>query len=153
MAVFQFQREQTFNCGPEKIWDFISSPKNLSFITPARLDFNIISPSLPEKIYPGLIIQYHVRPLFGIKTNWVTRISQVKNLKFFVDEQLKGPYKIWHHEHHLETLQNGHTKMIDIVTYEPPFRFLGSLANRLMLQNELKKIFDYRTEVLNELFN
>ena len=78
MAVYQLKKEQLVPAGIDEIWDFISSPANISKITPEKMGFEITSGELPEKMYPGMIISYKVRPLLGIKMTWVTEITQVK---------------------------------------------------------------------------
>ena len=70
----------------EQVWDFISAPGNLKKITPPYMGFDITSKGLPEKMYAGMIIHYLVSPVFGIKTTWVTEITQVSDLKYFVEE-------------------------------------------------------------------
>lgn len=152
MAVFEFRKEQVLNTDEEHLWEFVSSPKNLSVITPSHMDFQILSKYLPKKAYPGQIIRYHVKPMLGIRMLWVTEITQVVENKYFVDEQRKGPYKMWHHEHHIERSEEG-LKMVDIITYQPPFGFLGSIANRLFIRRQLNNIFEYREKVFDELFN
>ena len=94
MAFYQFKKEQKVNTSMEDIWDFISSPRNLKEITPDYMGFNITSKDLPEKMYEGMIISYLVSPVFGIKTNWVTEITHVRDLQYFVDEQRIGPYRM-----------------------------------------------------------
>ena len=135
----------------EDIWDFISSPRNLKEITPDYMGFNITSKDLPEKMYEGMIISYLVSPVFGIKTNWVTEITHVRDLQYFVDEQRVGPYSIWHHQHFIESISNG-VLMRDIVSYEPPFGFLGAIANSLMIKGKLQEIFDYRTQAIEKKY-
>ena len=151
MGFYQFKAEQQIPATLEETWDFISSPKNLKTITPDYMGFDIISESLPEKMYPGMIIEYRVSPLLGIKTRWVTEITHVKNREYFVDEQRVGPYKIWHHQHHIESNKEG-VLMKDIVSYQPPFGFIGSIANSLIIRNKLNEIFDYRKIALEEHF-
>lgn len=150
MGFFQFKRTQTINRPITEIWDFISSPNNLKTITPDYMGFDITSES-PEKMYEGLIISYKVSPMLGIKTTWVTEITHIKEHEYFVDEQRVGPYKIWHHQHHLEKTENG-TLMTDIVSYQPPFGFLGDIANSIIIKAKLNEIFNYRTKVLEELY-
>jgi len=151
MAFYQFQREQFIKSSIEKIWDFISSPQNLKRITPQDMGFDIRTPNLPDKIYEGMIISYTVRPLFGIPTNWVTEITHIRDKSYFVDEQRVGPYKLWHHQHIILPEKNG-VLMKDIVSYQPPFGWLGSIANVLVIKNKLNEIFDYRTEVLKKIY-
>lgn len=151
MAFYQFKREQRINCNIDDIWQFISSPKNLKEITPDYMGFDVTSESTPDKMYPGLIITYKVSPLFGIKTNWMTEITHVVDKKYFVDEQRIGPYNLWHHQHIIEPIENG-VLMSDIVTYSPPFGFLGSIANKFIIRYKLKEIFDYRVKVIEKKY-
>lgn len=151
MAFYQFKREQRINCNIDDIWQFISSPKNLKEITPDYMGFDVTSESTPDKMYPGLIITYKVSPLFGIKTNWMTEITHVVDKKYFVDEQRIGPYNFWHHQHIIEPIENG-VLMSDIVTYSPPFGFLGSIANKFIIRYKLKEIFDYRVKVIEKKY-
>lgn len=151
MAFYQFQKEQFINASVEEIWDFISSPQNLKKITPTSMGFDILTPNLPDKIYEGMIISYRVRPLFGIPTNWVTEITHIVDKSYFVDEQRVGPYALWHHQHIVEEEGDG-VLMKDIVSYKPPFGFLGSIANTLVIKKQLNKIFNYRTKVLETIY-
>lgn len=151
MGVYTIKSTQQIPITIEQAWEFLSSPKNLQKITPEQMGFKILTENLPEKIYPGMIIQYTVRPILNIPMRWVTEITHVDHLHFFVDEQRVGPYRIWHHEHHLKTIPNG-VEMHDIVTYQPPLGVLGSLANTLIIKAQLKHIFAYREKKLIELF-
>jgi len=151
MGFYQFRTQQKLNASLDEVWDFISSPANLSKITPEYMGFIITSEYLPSSMYPGMMISYLVSPVMGVKTTWVTEITQVRDKSFFVDEQRVGPYVLWHHEHHLEPIKCG-VLMTDIVSYKPPLGFLGSIANSLIIRRKLKEIFDYRTKALDELF-
>ena len=150
MGFYQFKRTQEIEKPLQDVWDFISDPSNLKVITPDYMGFDITSKDIASKMYPGMIISYKVSPLLGIKLNWVTEITQVRDKKYFVDEQRVGPYKIWHHQHILEASENG-TLMTDIVSYKPPFGILGNLANPI-IKNKLKEIFDYRSKVISNIF-
>lgn len=151
MAVYTFEQAQLLPASLDEVWNFISSPANLKTITPDYMGFDITSKNLPEKMHPGMIISYKVSPVGGIKMTWVTEITQVVDKKFFVDEQRVGPYALWHHQHHLEETDQG-ILMRDVVTYSPPFGFLGRIANSMMIRGKLKEIFEYRTKVLEDLF-
>jgi len=131
-------------------WDFFSSPDNLSKITPEHMRFNITSGS-PAKMYPGQIISYKVSPVAGIKTNWVTEITQVVEESFFVDEQRFGPYKMWHHEHRFE-IQGDGVLMTDRVSYKLPFGVFGRIAHALFVRKQLNQIFEYREKCLDNMF-
>ena len=151
MAVYQFERSQKINATVDQVWDFISSPQNLKTITPDYMGFNITSRNLPEKMYPGMIISYIVRPLLGIPLKWVTEITHVIDQEYFVDEQRFGPYVMWHHQHHIQQIEGG-VYMKDIVTYQPPFGILGTIMNHLLIRHQLKAIFEYRTKAIEEKF-
>jgi ligand-binding SRPBCC domain-containing protein len=134
----------------EEVWDFFSSPANLKKITPPTMGFNIITGG-DGKMYPGQIISYKVKPVAGIPLTWVTEITHVEPLKFFVDEQRFGPYSMWHHEHHFREVEQG-VEMTDIVTYVLPFGFLGRIAHALFVKNKVQQIFEYRSKVMNQFF-
>lgn len=151
MGFYQLHTTLKIPASVEQVWDFISSPKNLKKITPQSMGFNITSKLPAEKMYPGMIISYKVSPLLGIKMNWVTEITHVKEREYFVDEQRVGPYSIWHHEHKIESIDNG-VLMTDIVSYKPPFGFLGSIANTILIKKQLKTIFDFRTKAIEKIF-
>lgn len=152
MSYYQFTRYQHINAEVNELWDFISSPENLKKITPKYMGFDIISNDLPEKMHEGMIIAYKVKPLFGLSTTWITEITHVKQLEYFVDEQRIGPYKMWHHQHFLIPEKVGVT-MKDIVTYNPPFGIVGDFVNKILIEKKLVEIFGYRQMVLDKLFN
>jgi len=103
------------------------------------------------KMYPGMIITYKVTPLFGIKMNWMTEITHVKEREYFVDEQRSGPYALWHHQHHFKEVKGG-VLMTDMVNYAIPYGILGRAANALIIEKEIHKIFAFRTQEVNKLF-
>jgi len=135
------------------IWDFISSPNNLEVITPSYMNFNIVNEKKQfGKMFAGQIIEYTVSPVLGIKLNWVTEITHVENNHYFVDEQRFGPYTFWHHKHFIKQVEGG-VEMTDIVHYKLPFGFIGRIVNSLFVKKQLKTIFEYRFNKLNELYN
>lgn len=150
MGVYTLRASQKIPATKAEVWDFISSPKNLKEITPDYMGFEIQS-NLPEKMYPGMIIQYKVSPVLGIKMTWVTEITHVEDGKFFVDEQRVGPYSMWHHQHHIQEIEGG-ILMEDIIDYQPPFGILGNIANRLFIARQLDEIFAYRKKAVEERF-
>lgn len=149
--MYQLKRKQFVKTDLETCWKFFSSPANLSKITPKYMGFDVLT-VVPEKMYEGLMIEYKVRPLMNVPMRWITEITHVKENEFFVDEQRKGPYKIWHHEHHFKEVSGG-VEMTDIVSYELPFGFLGKLVHPLVVKPKLESIFEYRFKVVEELFN
>ncbi len=151
MATYQIFEELELAASLDEAWDFISSPANLKEITPDYMGFEINSTRLPEKISPGLMISYHVRPILGIKMAWLTEITQVREPYYFVDEQRVGPYALWHHEHSLRQTDKG-VAMTDLVTYRLPAGPLGTLAHRMFVKKQLEGIFRYRELALDKRF-
>jgi len=134
------------------VWEFISSPSNLTVITPKSMRFKIISNDNDlKKMHAGQIIEYFVSPVAGIRMHWVTEITHLSENEYFVDEQKIGPYTLWHHKHFLKEVDGG-VEMTDIVHYKAPFGVLGDLLNSLFIRNRLKKIFDYRFKKIAEIF-
>jgi ligand-binding SRPBCC domain-containing protein len=132
------------------VWNFFSSPANLSKITPPEMGFFITSPAQPQ-MYPGMFITYKVSPFAGIKLNWVTEITQISEKKFFIDEQRRGPYSIWHHEHHFKEVEGG-VEMRDILFYSLPLGFIGTIADQVFVKQKVKQIFDFRGKRILEIF-
>ena len=132
-------------------WDFFSKEENLNAITPKKMGFKIISKNNWEEMYAGQIIEYTVKPLFGIPLYWMTEITHVEQGKYFVDEQRFGPYSLWHHQHHFKNVENG-VEMIDIVHYKLPLWFLGDIVNSWFVKSQLNNIFEYRYKKAEELF-
>jgi ligand-binding SRPBCC domain-containing protein len=151
MAFYHFTKTQIVNGSIEEVWNFLSSPKNLKVITPDYMGFEITSKNLSENVYPGMIISYTVKPVLGIKTIWVTEITHVEEMRYFVDEQRIGPYSMWHHQHFIEPASQG-VLMTDIVSYAPPLGFLGALANTIFINKQLDTIFNYRENQLKKIF-
>ena len=148
---YQFHQTQKIPASIDQVWDFMSSPDNLKKITPPYMGFDVISNSNSKIMYPGMIITYIVRPILNIPTHWVTEITHVKEGEFFVDEQRMGPYTLWHHQHKIEPIDGG-VLMTDIVTYIPPFGFIGAIANKLFIRKKLKEIFEFRTQAVDKIF-
>jgi ligand-binding SRPBCC domain-containing protein len=151
MGFYQLEFKQDIQAPLDVIWDFISDPRNLQKITPEYMNFRIESKNLSSEMHPGMIIKYKVNPLPFFSTNWLTEITHVVPNKFFVDEQRMGPYKLWHHQHHIEPSEKG-TLMTDIVSYIPPFGVLGDLANAIFIKKQLLSIFEYRKKAMISIF-
>lgn len=141
---------QRFPVSLEKAWDFFSSPSNLKEITPSYMGFKILSED-NEKMYPGMIISYIVKPFPNVPVRWVTEITHVMEKKYFIDTQIHGPYSVWHHQHHFRAIEGG-VEMKDILHYRIPFGFFGRLVNRVIVEKKVKQIFNYRYKVLEEKF-
>jgi ligand-binding SRPBCC domain-containing protein len=136
----------------EEVWHFFSRPENLNDMTPADMDFQIMTDIQGVEMYEGMIIQYKVSPMLGIKLNWVTEITHVRDRQYFIDEQRFGPYALWHHQHHFELVDGG-VKMTDILNYKVPYGFIGDIANAIFVENRIDEIFKYRIKAVEKIFN
>jgi ligand-binding SRPBCC domain-containing protein len=150
MKIFKLKYSQKLPISLNEAWDFLSSPNNLELITPKSMDFNITDWDR-KKAYPGQIIQYTVKPILGIKINWVTEITHIRAKEYFVDEQRFGPYTFWHHKHFIKEIEGG-VIMEDVIHYKPPFGLIGVLLNFLFINSKLNSIFKHRELELIKTF-
>jgi ligand-binding SRPBCC domain-containing protein len=149
MGSYTLKRTQRLPIDLDQAWDFFSSPHNLQDITPAYMNFQILSDQ--ERMYAGQIIRYHVSPILGIPLFWMTEITHVKDKQYFVDEQRFGPYALWHHKHFFKAIPGG-IEMTDLLDYKLPLGFLGNIAHALFVRRQIESIFEYRNKVLTERF-
>jgi ligand-binding SRPBCC domain-containing protein len=150
MKIYTLHKKQQLPITLDKAWEFLSNPKNLAIITPDYMSFKIIS-KIDRPLYTGQIIQYIVTPLLGIKTKWVSEITHIEEKKYFVDEQMYGPYALWHHKHFVKEIEGG-VELEDIIDYKVPLGILGQLVHPFLVQPKLEEIFNYRQEKLVALF-
>lgn len=144
MRTYQFNAEQILPQPREKVFPFFADPRNLERITPPWLNFSIISTDFNMRA--GLILDYRLK-LHGIPLRWQSEITVYDPPNRFVDEQRRGPYRLWRHEH-IFIPHGQHTRMLDNVTYA----FWGSwLLHSLWVRRDLEKIFSYRRKVIAEL--
>ena len=150
MKIYTLHKTQKLPISVDEVWEFLSDPKNLKIITPAKMSFDIIS-GADRPIYAGQILQYKVTPIMGIRTKWVSEIKSIVPKKYFVDEQLYGPYSLWHHKHFIREIEGG-VEMEDIIDYKIPLGILGQMIHPLLVKPRLEEIFNYRQKKLVELF-
>lgn len=86
---------------------------------------------------------------FGIWWQMTTVISAYERPRYFVDEQVKGPFKRYHHVHYFDDDDTG-TCMRDVVEFAAPFGLLGLAAERLMLRRHMTALIDLRNAQLRE---
>ena len=149
---YTFHSTQQLSCDIDTAWAFFSSANNLARITPKNMRFTVLTDLGDDDIYEGMIIDYTVAPLLGIPLKWRTVISQVHPKVSFTDFQEKGPFKLWKHFHEFIPNEKG-ILMKDVVEYELPLGFIGGIAHSLVVKNKVKGIFDYRSEILENMFN
>ena len=149
MTPLIFRAEQFVPRPLAEVFSFFSKAENLEKLTPPWMHFQILSVD-PTPVQKGTLIRYALRwRIFPIR--WTTEITDWEPPHRFVDLQLKGPYKLWHHEHRFIAEGNG-TRITDEVQYLLPFGVLGTIAHAIKVKNDVNTIFAYRTEAVNRLF-
>lgn len=130
--------------GIEEVFSFFSDAGNLHVLTPAELGFRILTPR-PIEMGEGTLIDYALR-LHGVPLSWRSRISSWRPPHRFVDEQVRGPYASWIHEHRFEEVDGG-TVVTDAVRYRLPLHPL-SLPVLPFVRVQLRRIFAFRESAL-----
>ena len=150
MKLYRLSRIQTLPVSAEVAWRFFSSPLNLPTITPSWLNLTITG-DVSGQMYPGMLICYRLTPFWGLPVIWLSEITQVDPLRYFVDEQRAGPYRFWHHQHQFRP-ENGKIEMTDTVTFALKFGPLSPIIHDLFIKKRLADIFDYRKRRVAQLF-
>ena len=150
MKTYNIKFEQFIDLPINDVFSFFSKPENLSLITPPRLKFDILTPS-PVKMKEGQLIDYSLTIMYFIKLGWRTLITDYEKPHKFVDQQIKGPYSLWHHTHTFEE-KDGGTLIHDNVTYAIPLGVVGQLLYAIYIKHDIKSIFKYRRKILDIIF-
>ena len=144
--MFTIDTEVRLLAKSEEVWPFFSNVRNLERLTPGFLKFQVLTLD-PIEMKEGTLIDYRLR-IRGIPIRWQSRITVWDPPHRFVDEQVRGPYRYWIHQHTLEP--DGNTTIArDLVRYD---HIGGQLVNRLMVGRDVETIFAYRRKVLEEVF-
>ena len=130
----------------DDVFPFFADAINLEAITPPLIHFAILTPS-PIEMRAGLRIDYRLR-LLGLPLSWQSEITLWDPPRKFVDEQVRGPYRVWIHEHTFEE-RDGGTLVRDHVRYSVPG---GILIEVPFVRPRLREIFTYRSKRLGEIF-
>lgn len=149
MRIHTLHREQRLPGTPDDVFSFFADARNLEAITPPLLRFRVVTPD-PIEMRVGALIQYRLR-VHAVRLSWLTCIQAWNPPHRFVDQQVRGPYALWHHTHEFESLGDGATLMRDTVRYAIGFGALGELAHRLVVRRDLERIFDFRAERVPDL--
>ncbi|MEA2247608.1 MAG: hypothetical protein QOH46_2137 [Solirubrobacteraceae bacterium] len=145
MRVHVLHREQRLAAPPEAVFPFFADARNLEAITPPLLGFRLLTPA-PVAMGVGTFLQYALR-VHGLPVRWDTLIQAWEPPHRFVDVQVRGPYRLWHHTHELAAVEGGAaTLMRDTVRYAIGFGALGEVARRTVVRRDLEAIFAYRAE-------
>lgn len=150
MREFSLERSVVLRESSQEVYEFFLDPTNLQELTPPWLDFRVLGSST-ERVELGTTIDYRLK-VRGVPIRWRSVISSWDPPRSFVDEQLKGPYRMWHHTHTFEETDGG-VRVGDKVRYAVPGGPLFErLVERVFVGPDVRRIFDYRMERLGELF-
>ncbi len=145
MRIFSFDSEQWINLPSREVFPFFADPRNLEAITPPWLRFELKARGNLE-MRRGLKIDYRLR-LHGVPFSWQSEITVWDPPLRFVDEQVRGPYRLWRHDHRFEE-KDGLTLVRDHVDYAVPG---GWLVQNLVVGREVEKIFEFRRRTLEKI--
>jgi ligand-binding SRPBCC domain-containing protein len=148
-ASHRLEQTQLVAAPLRRVFEFFSAAENLERLTPDFLSFRILTP-LPIEMREGQHIEYQIG-LAGVPLRWLTEIREWRPQQRFVDVQLRGPYRRWHHLHEFREVAGG-TEMHDVVDYELPLGPLGSLAHVLVVKRTLSRIFAFRRAAVERAF-
>jgi ligand-binding SRPBCC domain-containing protein len=149
MPEYTLLREQFIPTPIDQVFAFFADAGNLDVLTPPWLHFRIKTP-LPIAMKTGALIDYTIRWRL-VPVSWRTEILDWAPPYRFIDQQIKGPYRLWHHTHTFESKAGG-TLMHDIVRYRLPLGPFGSLAHAMIVKSDLNAIFDYRFQQIASRF-
>jgi ligand-binding SRPBCC domain-containing protein len=130
----------------EDVFAFFAEPENLEAITPPWLRFRVLRAAPPE-VGEGTLIDYRLR-LHGLPLRWRSAIRAWDPPRGFVDEQVRGPYRAWHHEHAFREVDGG-TAVRDRVAFALP---RGGRLVAAFVARDLRSIFRHRQRVLAARF-
>jgi ligand-binding SRPBCC domain-containing protein len=142
-------RSQHVPAPPDEVFEFFADAHNLEAITPPWLGFRVLTPG-PIEMRPGALIEYRLA-LHRVPVRWLTRIDEWEPGRSFVDVQVRGPYRLWHHTHSFEERGRG-TLVVDRVRYALPLGPLGALAHAVVVRRDLERIFDHRHAAIAQRF-
>ena len=115
---YRIQTDVTLPRPLEEVFPFFADAANLQSITPPELRFRILTP-LPIEMKQGALIEYQLH-LYGIPFGWLTEIAVWEPGVRFVDQQLRGPFGTWIHEHRFDAVSEDQTRIRDEVEYALP---------------------------------
>ena len=146
MKVRNFESELWLPRPRDEVFAFFADAANLDAITPRWVRFRTLTPG-PIEMRAGTLIDHQLR-IRGFPIRWRTKITVWEPPARFVDEQLRGPYRLWAHEHLFEEREGG-TLVRDRVRYAVPFDFV---VHPLLVRRDVERIFAHRTECLKQRF-
>jgi ligand-binding SRPBCC domain-containing protein len=147
-SIWRLSCEMTAPVAIERAFALFEDPYNLAKVTPPWLSFEILA-AQRITMGRGAQIDYTIRWI-GLPLKWKTLITDYEPPSLFVDQQIRGPYRLWRHRHEFRETAAG-TVISDSVEYRLPFGLLGDLAHALVVRRQLIGIFRFRQRAIADL--
>lgn len=153
-GLYEIYTKFEVNTNINETWDFFTNVKNISKIMPKELNFNVTSKT-SKKLYEGEIITFRTKiphiPL--LTTNIISEIKKISTKEYFIDQQISGPYKIWHHEHHFKKSKNNTTIISEKIHYKLHFHPFSRVLHKLFIRRQIVNLFQYRIKKIESILN
>lgn len=150
MKIYTMENSLIVNAPISEVWEFFSNPNNLAVLTPPKFKLQFVQEP-PSSMFTGQRISYSLSPFPGFRTRWEGEIKEVAKLKRFIDEQQKGPFAYWRHEHLFFHNEEG-TEVRDHLQYALPFGAIGT-AFHPFVKGKMTEMFTYRNDKVKKIFS
>jgi ligand-binding SRPBCC domain-containing protein len=147
-AMPHFRAQMIVAAPLERVWAFHSELGNLVRLFPRNFRPHVLK--VHEHFEKGSEFVLRVGLGYWL-VYWHGRIVEVDRPRRFVDEQVSGPFATWRHEHRLEPLPDGRTRVTETIDYQLSRGPLGALMNLLVVRWQLKGLFRFRRLAMKRL--
>ena len=138
----------TFVAAPiERVFD-LSRSISLHKISTSHTHEKVVAGKMTGLIDEGETVTWQAKHLYR-ERRFTSKVTEMNRPVSFVDEMIKGDLKSFRHEHHFKSADNG-TIMIDLVSFESPYSFIGKWFNKFYLKNYLEQLLIHRNKVIKE---
>ncbi len=148
-GMFVLHARQWLPRKPAEVYAFMSDCRHMNLVLPQWVRLHVVNDK-PAKLAAGVTYDYRFT-LHGLPMRWRTRITDCDAPHAFVDEQARGPYASFRHEHRFVPLDGG-TVVHDTIRYRPPGGPLAPLINSAWVRRDLRNLFTVRHRRLIDLY-
>ena len=104
----RFEATQDFPRPVEEVFAFFRRPANLLRVSPPELKLELLE--APASLELGSRVVLTAQRL-GFKQRLVSVVTALEPNRLFRDEQEEGPFGMWKHSHHFETIDRKSTRL------------------------------------------
>lgn len=151
-GLYTLQANYEVNTKISETWTFFTKVKNIEQIMPPEINFNVTS-NKPTNIYEGKIITFNTKITPFYNSNIISEITKISDKEYFIDKQISGPYKIWHHEHHFQKSKNNTTIITEKIKYKLYLHPFSRIIHKMFIKKKLINIFKYRIRKSQKILN